>query len=98
MNSRPLLGWFVRTVLKDGLLKLPSREHERKEALTRASGLDWVIARPGRLTNGPALGRFVAQAEIATVPGSIARADLADFLVTAAESKEWVSKAVQLGG
>ena len=82
-DSRPLLGWFVRTVLKDGLLKLPSQEHERKEALTRASGLEWVIARPGRLTNGPARGRFVAQAEIAPVPGSIARADVAEFLVSA---------------
>ena len=82
-DSRPLLGWFVRTVLKDGLLKLPSQEHERKEALTRSSGLQWVIARPGRLTNGPALGRFVAQAEIAPVPGSIARADVAEFLVSA---------------
>ena len=56
-DSRPLLGWFVRTVLKDGLLKLPSQEHERKEALTRASGLEWVIARPGRLTNGPPLAQ-----------------------------------------
>jgi uncharacterized protein YbjT (DUF2867 family) len=97
-DSRPLLGWFVRTVLKDGLLKLPSQEHERKEALTRSSGLQWVIARPGRLTNGPALGRFVAQGEIAPVPGSIARADVAEFLVTAAETDTWVGKAVQLGG
>ena len=97
-DSRPLLGWLVRTLLKDGLLKLPSQEHERKEALTRASGLAWVIARPGRLTNGPARGRFVAQSEIAPVPGSIARADVAEFLVTAAETDTWVGKAVQLGG
>jgi putative NADH-flavin reductase len=97
-ESRVLLGWFIRTVLKDGLLKLPSQDHERKEALTRASGLEWVIARPGRLTDGPARGVYVKQAEIAPVPGSISRADLADFLVTAAESDDWVGKAVQLGG
>jgi uncharacterized protein YbjT (DUF2867 family) len=97
-DSRPLLGWFVRTVLKDGLLKLPSQDHERKEALARASGLECVIARPGRLTNGPALGRYVAQAEIAPVPGSISRADVADFLVTAADSDAFVGKAVQIGG
>ena len=97
-ESRVLLGWFIRTVLKDGLLKLPSQDHERKEALTRASGLEWVIARPGRLTDGPARGCYIKHAEIAPVPGSISRADLADFLVTAADSDEWVGKAVQLGG
>ncbi len=97
-DSRVLLGWFIRTVLKDGLLKLPSQEHERKEVLTRASGLEWVIARPGRLTNGPPRGRYVKQAELAPVPGAIARADVADFLVTAADSDAWVGKAVQLGG
>ena len=39
-DSRPLLGWFVRTVLKDGLLKLPSQEHERKEAVDRLLASD----------------------------------------------------------
>jgi putative NADH-flavin reductase len=97
-ESRVLLGWFVRTMLKDGLLKLPSQDHERKEALAPASGLEWVIARPGRLTHGPARGRYVTRAEIALVPGSISRADVADFLVTAADSDSWVGKAVQLGG
>lgn len=97
-ESRVLLGWFIRTVMKDGLLKLPSQDHERKEALTRASDLEWVIARPGRLTNGPARGRYVTRAEIAPVPGSISRADVADFLVTAADSDAWVGKAVQIGG
>lgn len=85
-------------MLKDGLIKLPSREHERKEALTRSSGLDSVIARPGHFTNGPALGRYIKRTAIAPSPGSIARADVADFLVTAAESNAWLGKAVRLGG
>ena len=97
-ESRVLQGWLIRTLLLDGLLKLPTQDHARQEALTRASGLEWVIARPGRLTNGPARGRYVKRAEIAPVPGSISRADVADFLVTAADSDAWVGKAVQLGG
>jgi uncharacterized protein YbjT (DUF2867 family) len=97
-ESRVLQGWFIRTLLLDGLLKLPTQDHGRQEALTRASDLEWVIARPGRLTNGPARGRYVKQPELSPVPGSIARADVADFLVTAADSDEWVGKAVQLGG
>jgi nucleoside-diphosphate-sugar epimerase len=97
-ESRVLRSWFIRTLLLDGLLKLPTRDHGRQEALTRASELEWVIARPGRLTNGPARGCYVKRAEIAPVPGSISRADVADFLVTAAESDAWVGKAVQIGG
>ena len=97
-ESRVLSSWFIRTVLLDGLLKLPSQDHERKEALTRASELERVIARPGRLTNGPARGRYVKRAEISPVPGSISRADVADFLVTAADADDCVGKAVQIGG
>jgi hypothetical protein len=32
------------------------------------------------------------------MPSSIARADVADFMVAACESMTWVGKAVQLGG
>ncbi len=97
-ESRVLQGWFIRTLLLDGLLKLPTQDHARQEALTRGSDLEWVIARPGRLTNGPARGRYVKRAELAPVPGAISRADVADFLVTAADTDAWVGKAVQLGG
>jgi putative NADH-flavin reductase len=53
-----------------------------QEALIRESGLDWVIARPGVLTNGRGTGRY----RVLTRPedwrnGIIARADVADFLI-----------------
>jgi len=97
-DGRVLSSRCMRTLLLDGLLKLPSQDHERQEALTRTSDLEWVIARPGRLTNGAALGRYVTRAEISPVPGSISRADVADFLVTAADSDDWVGKAVLRSG
>ena len=97
-DGRVLSSRCMRTLLLDGLLKLPSQDHERQEALTRTSDLEWVIARPGRLTNGLARGRYVKRAEIAPVPGSISRADVADFLVTAADSDDWVGKAVLRSG
>jgi uncharacterized protein YbjT (DUF2867 family) len=62
------------------------------------SGLDWVIARPSRLTNGQAGKHSVKTARIQKVPGSIARADVADFLVEAATTDTWSRQAVQLGG
>ena len=64
----------------------------------KASGLDWVIARPGRLTNGPARRQYVKRTAIEKVPGSISRADVADFLVGACEGPAWVGHTVQIGG
>jgi len=88
----------VRALTVGWLLKVPGEDHVRQEALVRESGLDWVVARPGRLTNGPALGRYVKKTTIERVPGSISRADVADFLVGACEASTWVGHAVQLGG
>jgi uncharacterized protein YbjT (DUF2867 family) len=97
-ESRALANFFVEKLVIGFLLKAPFEDHERQEALVRASGLDWVIARPGRLTDGPARKRYVKKTALESVPGSISRADVADFLVTAAESDTWVRQAVQLGG
>ncbi len=53
-----------------------------QEALIRDSQLDWVIARPVVLTNGPKTGRYRVLREPATWRnGLISRANVADFLV-----------------
>src|SRR5580700_8746840 len=93
-DSRALLNPVVRALLAGWLLKVPFEDHERQEEQVRASGLDWVIARPGRLTNGTARRRYVAKTTIDSVPGSISRADVADYLVEACEVPKWVGHAV----
>lgn len=97
-ESRALAGFVMRKLFIDGLLRLPFADHERQEELVRHSDLDWVLVRPSRLTNGPALGKYARTSAIERVPGAISRADVAAFLVEGAESSEWVGKAVQLGG
>ncbi len=97
-ESRRLMNFFVDKLVVSFLLKAPFEDHERQEALVRASGLDWVIARPGRLTGGPARKLYVTRTAIERVPSSISRADVADFLVNAADRDTWVGQAVQLGG
>jgi uncharacterized protein YbjT (DUF2867 family) len=97
-DSRPLLNPIVGALMIGFLLKVPYADHERQEQQVQASGLDWVIARPGRLTNGPAKGRYVKKIAIEAVPSSISRADVAGFLVEACEVPTWVGHAVQLGG
>jgi putative NADH-flavin reductase len=97
-ESRSLANVALRFLVIDGLLKRPFADHVVQERLTRESGLEWVIAQPGRLTDGPALGTYVTKTELAPVPSSISRADVADFLVRACETGEFVGKTVLLGG
>ena len=97
-ETKRAASWFQRTFLIDRLLKGFFLDHDVQERMTKESGLDFVIARPTRLTNGPAKGKYVRTEEIVSVPGSISRADVADFLVEACEDAKWIGKGVQLGG
>jgi putative NADH-flavin reductase len=96
--SAPLASWFQRTLLVGWLLKGFFADHEVQERLTKESGLDFVIAQPTRLTNGTARGKYVRTADLITVPSSISRADVADFMVEQCEATTFVGKGVQLGG
>ncbi len=97
-ETRRLLPAPVRFLVVDRLLKYPFADHVRQEELTRASGLEWVIVRPGRLTNGPARLAYKKTGKIEKVPAAISRADVADFLVEAATTSTWVGQGVQIGG
>jgi uncharacterized protein YbjT (DUF2867 family) len=97
-ESRKIAGFLVDKLVIPYLLKGPFEDHERQEKRVRESGLDWVIARPSRLTNGPARHKYVQKVALEPVPSSIARADVADFLVSAVEVDTWLARAVQLGG
>ncbi|HXN32398.1 MAG TPA: NAD(P)H-binding protein [Polyangiaceae bacterium] len=97
-ESRRLMNPIVRALVIGWLLKRPFEDHDRQEQQVRDSGLEWIIARPGRLTNGPARRQYVKRTAIEPVPNSISRADVADFLVEACAVPTWVGHAVQLGG
>jgi uncharacterized protein YbjT (DUF2867 family) len=97
-ETRAVSGLLVRALLISLILKAPFEDHERQERRVKESGLEWVIARPTRLTDGPARGLYVKETAPKKVPGAISRADVAAFLVEAAEVPTWVGKAVQLGG
>jgi uncharacterized protein YbjT (DUF2867 family) len=96
--SRAAAGYLTDKLIISLLLRRPFEDHERQEQMVRDSGLAWVIARPTRLTNGPARGRYVRTSAVVRVPAAISRADVADFLVEACETDDWVGQAVQLGG
>ena len=69
-------------------------DKSRQERLIKESTLDWTIARPGVLTNGPKTGRY----RVLTDPaqwrnGIISRANVADFLVRQVEARDHVRDA-----
>lgn len=97
-DSVATANWFLKTFVINGILKLAFADHDVQERLTRESGLEYVIARPPRLTDGPAKGRYVTSTTLGKVPSAISRADLANFLVEACESTTFVGKDVLLGG
>ncbi|MFG1643429.1 NAD(P)-dependent oxidoreductase [Amycolatopsis sp. NPDC049252] len=72
------------------------RDKAAGEQLLTATGLDWTLAYPGMLTNGPRTGKVTATdlATLTRLPGlpRISRADVAAFLLDAAASDTWIRR------
>lgn len=68
-------------LLMKTVLKAAMADKENQEALVRASGLDWVIVRPGGLTDGPRTGNYTAGTQKSIKAGQVARADVAEFVL-----------------
>lgn len=69
------------------------RAKEEQERLIRASGLDWIIVRPGGLTDGPKSGDYRFGTDKSIRSGRIARADVADFVLQQVEDDRFVHQA-----
>jgi len=68
-------------------------DKERMEGLIRASGVDWTIVRPPRLTTGPRTGAYRTGTDMSVgLTSSISRADLAEFLLDAAVEGSYVGE------
>jgi uncharacterized protein YbjT (DUF2867 family) len=63
------------------LLKRILTAKAEQERLAMASGLDWVIVRPGGLTDGPRTGAYRFGTDPTLKSGHITRADVADFVL-----------------
>jgi putative NADH-flavin reductase len=81
-EGRKGLGFFVNYIVVP-LLHNVVADHEVKEAIVKQSRLDWTIARPPRLTNGPRTGKYRSGEDIKpqSLILTISRADLADFML-----------------
>jgi putative NADH-flavin reductase len=72
---------FAFKMLMKTVLRKAMEDKERQEALVKASGLDWIIVRPGGLTDGPATGNYKSGLDSKISAGQVSRADVAAFVL-----------------
>jgi putative NADH-flavin reductase len=85
------LPWFLRSTF----LRNVAADSEAMERLVQASDVEWMVARPPRLTNGPLTQRYlVADGTLPRGGMSLARADVAHFLLDEAEQSRHAGKIV----
>ncbi len=86
-------GFFYDKIYNPLLLKTIYEDKDRQEAMVRNSNLDWVIVRPGFLTNGPLTRTYRALTALEGVrAGKISRADVAHFILTEIKEKQHLSQ------
>lgn len=88
-DSRGHGGFLYDRIFNPLFLKTIYADKDRQEQIVRESGFDWVIVRPGFLTNGEWTGKYRVLTKLDNVKaGKISRADVADFILReAAEMK-----------
>jgi putative NADH-flavin reductase len=81
-DSRGHGGFLYDKLIQPLLLKSIYEDKDREEAVLKASSLEWMIVRPGLLTNGESSGKYRVLTELRGVTaGKISRADVADFIL-----------------
>lgn len=80
-------GFLYDRIFNPLLLKTIYEDKDTQEKLVRESKLEWVIVRPGFLTNGAMTGKYKVITDLTGVKsGKISRADVAHFILTQLET------------
>lgn len=98
-NSRGRIGFLYDNIAFPILLQRVYSDKDIAEDIIQKSTLDWTIARPGGLTNGPVTGRYHVLPEMKDWRGGfISRADVADFLIKQVADRSMIGKTPLLVG
>lgn len=93
-DSRGHGGFLFDWVFLPLMLRKVYEDKNRQEDAIRASTLDWTIVRPTVLNDKPARGGIKALTDLSGVHGgTIARADIAEFVVEQLATDAWLRKA-----
>jgi putative NADH-flavin reductase len=97
VGDYPHLSWFMRIMRFSYQKQQPVLAIDRsdQEKCVEASGLDWTLVKPPRLTNGKRRGGVRSgEALKVGMMSSISRSDLGCFLLEQADSQEYIGKQV----
>jgi len=82
-DSRGHGGFLYDRIVNPLLLKTIYDDKNREEQVIMDSDSDWIIVRPGFLTNGPLTGKYRAITDLEGITaGKISRADVAHFVLS----------------
>lgn len=86
-------GFIYDRIVNPLLLKTIYDDKNVQEALVRGSNLEWVIVRPGMLTNGSLTGTYRILTDLEGVKaGKISRADVAHFILAQLNSMSYAGQ------
>ena len=82
-DSKGQLGQVYTYFFIPVLLKHVFADKEVQEKVIQSTHVQWVIVRPGALTNGPKTGQYRVGFAVTdkSIQGNISRADVADFML-----------------
>ena len=84
---------FVARMLDRTILKKPFQAQRAMQMRIQASDREWTIVQPPRLVNKPGRGTYRVDGEALPANGTtIARADVATFMLAQLRNTEWVRK------
>jgi putative NADH-flavin reductase len=89
--------WIVQHLVYNTFLKWPVASQRAQYAALSASNLDWTMVMPPMLSDGHARGTYRIDGD--ALPrncSSIARKDVADFMMQQLSSREWIAKGVYI--
>lgn len=90
--------FYFRHIIVPFFLRRAFADHELQEDLVKRSSLDWIIVRPGNLTDGERTGRYRHgfSASDKTITVNISRADVADFMLSQLSDDAYLRKTAGL--
>jgi putative NADH-flavin reductase len=93
-DSKEQPGFFFRWVFLPMVLKHAFADKEIQEQYIQQSGVDWIIVRPGYLTDAPRTSDYKVgfSPTDRTVKGRISRADVAEFMLSQVTDNTFVGK------
>jgi putative NADH-flavin reductase len=86
-DSKGRGGFLYDRIVFPIFLRRIYEDKDIQESIVRNSSLEWLIVRPGFLTNGPVTGRYRVLTDLKGIKcGKISRGDVAHFILRELES------------